>query len=81
MMLYGILVLGHKKEWVIRYACGLGHKQGVEFLRKLTIIRGEKKFRLTCNKIAWQKKEGSQKLGYWVTKQTEIIKYPKLGTR
>ena len=46
MMLYGILVLGHKQQWVIRYACGLGHKQEVDLLRKLQQLpkKGTKKF-------------------------------------
>ena len=64
MMLHGILVLGHKLEWVIRYACGLGHKQGVDLLRKLQQLSkkgGTKKFGLTCNKIACQKKEVHKK--------------------
>ena len=45
MMLYGILVFGHKQEWIIRYACGLGHKQGADLLRKLQQLskNGDKK--------------------------------------
>lgn len=70
MMLYGILVLGHKQECIIRYACGLGHKQGVDLLRKLQQLskKEDKKVWINMQQNCLVKKEASQKLGYWVTK-------------
>ena len=62
MMLYGILVLGHKQEWVIRYACGLGHKEGVGLLRKLQQLskKGDQKVWINMQQNCLAKKEGSQ---------------------
>lgn len=70
MMLYGILVLGHKQECIIRYACGLGHKQGVGLLRKLQQLskKKDKKFWINMQQNCLAKKEASQKLDYWVSK-------------
>ena len=60
----------HKQELVSRYACGSGHKQGVDLLKKLQQLskKVDQKVWINMQQNCSAKKEGSQKLGNWVIK-------------